>query len=132
SHLELDEPAAEGVLGYARISIQPPERAVKSRPQATTWLGYELLVSARRGGRELGSTLLRLKPSAVPPLRLRATPVLAEAGKPLVIELIRGPSFTGALPEKLWLSREQGGSLEAVVDKKARRATFQLPESASG
>jgi hypothetical protein len=129
---ELEAEAAAPVLGVARFSVHPAARFAPSRPKATTFLGYELSVAARRGDADVGSTRVRLRPGQVPALRLRVSPVLAEAGRPLEVELIRGPSFRGALPDSLFLSLEQGASLKAKVDARTRRARFELPADASG
>jgi len=62
-------------------------------------LGYELEVAADVDGKP--ATRLRMPPGKVPDLRLRVAPVLAAPGQPVTAQLIRGPQFTGTLPDKL-------------------------------
>jgi hypothetical protein len=112
--------------------ISPAAQEARERPQAHTWLGYELLVSASHAGEELGRTRIRIAPGTIPALRLRATPVLAEAGKPFTLEVIRGPSFLGSLPKDLTLALESGTELKAPLDPRTRTASFALPEGVSG
>jgi hypothetical protein len=126
------EAEPRGAMGVVRFTAEPrgdgEEEAVS---QETTLLGYELKVSAKAGGEELGSTKLVLRPASLPPTRLRATPVLARAGEEVRLELLRGPDFQGELPEKLFL---QAGEtrLEAEVEKAGRVARFRLPEDFEG
>jgi hypothetical protein len=101
------------------------------RARDTIMRGYELKVSTVEGGRETGSTRLRLQPGAVPPLRMRATPVLAKAGEEVTLELIRGPEFHGELPEKLVFYAGQT-KLEPALDKKSRSAKLKVPDGFSG
>jgi hypothetical protein len=131
SKITLAEPANADTLGIARLSAHPSPRAAELRPQATTMLGYELEIRATAGEEKIGSTKLRIEPGAVPPVRLRATPVIAQAGDPIDVEIIRGPGFSGSLPEKLWLTGRTT-SIESKVDKDKRRAQFALPKDAKG
>ncbi len=138
--LTLRDPAGEGgeaepipaALGTARLDVTPAQRMTAARPQAMTMLGYELRVVAKAGGEELGATTLRMTPGDVPAVRLRATPVLAKGGDTVELEILRGPSFRGELPEKLWLRHELRAGVEAKVDKETRKARFQLPREADG
>jgi hypothetical protein len=99
------------------------------RPQPTTMLGYELLVTTEVAGRR-ESTKLRVAPGAVPDLRLRVTPVLAGPGDKITAQLIRGPRFAGQVPEELVLDclRQQA---TAKLDAD-RRATFALDSGTEG
>jgi hypothetical protein len=128
---EDDEDEVQTMIGMARLVASPGDSEDGSRPTATTLLGYELSITAGTGPETIGSTVLRLSPGAVPPLRLRATPVLAKAGETVDVELIRGPGYSGALPEKLYLSG-RGKPLEATLDRETRRARFTLPADAEG
>ncbi len=119
-------------VGYATISVDPAERLTASRPQATTFLGYELEILAKAQGEALGRTKLRLTPGAIPMIRLRASPVLAKGGETVEIEVLRGPNFNGELPEKLWLRHEKFESIEAKLDREARKVRFPLPAQADG
>jgi hypothetical protein len=95
-------------------------------------LGYELKITARAGQELIGSTVLRLPPGQVPALRLRATPVIARGGDKVEVELLRGPDFAGSLPDRLWLTHQAYRSVEAMVDRDTRKASFQLPAEATG
>jgi hypothetical protein len=127
----LSQEQTEAAIGFARLTVQAPEKYESVRPQATTMLGYEFLVTARKGDEELGTTKLRMTPGTVPPVRLRATPTLAKVGEPIDVEILRGPEFTGALPDKLFFYFG-GTSAEAKVDEKSRTAHFVLPAGVEG
>lgn len=127
---EADESAAASV-GLARISVEAPETSEAQRPQDTVMVGYELLVTARRGKETIGSTRLRMTPGSVPLVRLRATQQLVDPGATVTVELLRGPDFTGELPEKLWL-RHAYQSVEAKVDPASRSASFSVPSDWQG
>src|SRR5438105_1512656 len=131
SRLRLAEPAEATALGFARFTVIPTVQHRVQQHRDTSFLGYELVVSARRDGRDFGSTQLRLRPNTVPNLQLRATPVLAETKQQIEIEAIRGPKFLGDLPEKLSLQGEQGEPIEAKVDAKTHKTHFALPTTAS-
>ncbi|HYI00840.1 MG2 domain-containing protein [Hyalangium sp.] len=119
-------------MGVARLTAEPAAgEEGEARAQDTTRLGYELVVSARVEGSDVGSTKLFLQPTQLPPQRLRATPALARAGDEVRVDLLRGPGFNGSLPEKLWM--EAGAArLESQVDTKARMASFRLPADFEG
>ncbi len=124
--------ALREAMGVARFTAQPAGGGeAQSRPRDTTRLGYELVVSARVEGQELGSTKLFLPPARLPAQRLRPTPALARAGEEVRVELLRGPGFRGELPDELVL---EAGShrLESKVELPARVARFQLPEAFEG
>jgi len=127
----LSQEQTEEAIGFARLRVEAPEKYESVRPQATTLIGYEFLVTARKGDEVLGSTRLRMTPGTVPQVRLRATPTLAKVGEPIDVEILRGPDFTGALPEKLFLYFG-GTSAEAAVDPKTRTAHFVLPPGVEG
>ena len=99
----LAEALASDVLGLARLTATPAgQDAASPRPQASTMLGYELLVSADLPAHP--STKLRVAPGTIPNLRLRVTPSVAAAGETVTAELIRGPQFTAKLPKELTLT----------------------------
>jgi MG2 domain len=124
----LVEAATGDALGVVRFSVQLPASEVNQRPQATTMLGYELLVSADIEGKP--TTKLLVTPGTVPPLRLRVTPVIAQPGDQITAELIRGPGFQGSLPEKLEVVHLKGRS-EPKLDE-SRKATFAIDATAEG
>lgn len=126
-----DEPHASDSMGVVRWSVSLPGAADEARPQPTTMLGYELLVTAAVEGAP--ATKLRLTPGTIPDLRLRVSPVLAKAGDTVTAELIRGPSFAAsgrALPKELALDHLKG-HLTAELDAR-RTATFTIPPGAEG
>jgi hypothetical protein len=147
-----EEQSLEPGFGAVRVRVVPvaaPDPGGAPRARATTMLGYELLVVAtargERGARDehlgelrdelrdelLGETRVRIAPGVVPPIRLRASHVIAAPGDEVTIELLRGPDYTGELPETLSLTHA-AGALEASVDKKKRAAVFKLPADREG
>ncbi len=130
---EAHKPEAKAdAMGVARLNASPAAGdEAEAQAQDTTRLGYELVVSARVEGKDMGSTKLFLPPTQLPAQRLRSTPVLASAGQEVRVELLRGPGFNGALPETLYM--DAGNTrLKAKVDLKARSASFRLPEGFEG
>lgn len=126
--MALGDAAPADAVGLVRFAVELPASATQQRPQPTTMIGYELDVTADIEGKP--SAKLRVAPGAVPPLRMRVTPVLARPGEPVTAELIRGPEFTGVLPEKIVLEclKQRG---EQPLDKD-RRATLKVPDAAEG
>ena len=129
--VSFDEPVELDAVGFARLGAEPNLAEGGSRPRPTVMVGYELLVKASVAGEEVGTAKLRLSPGSVPSIRLRASPVVAEPGGKLAVEILRGPDFAGKLPEKLWLQTETR-RLEAKVDAKKRLAVFALPKDLKG
>ena len=130
--LALSAPADIPGTGIARLSVIEPDRVSQARPVAMTRLGYELRIQATADGEDLGETRLLMDPGAVPPLRLRATPILPEPGAEVEIELVRGPGYSGDLPEALWLRHERGSSVKAEVDREKRKVRWTLPAELTG
>jgi hypothetical protein len=127
--LALDEPAAADGLGVERLHVTLPPRLTVARAQPTILQGYELVVTAAVDGAP--STKLRMTPGTVPPLRLRTTPVLAKPGDKIAVEVIRGPSFVGTLPEVVTLDHI-AGHVEAKLDAKTHQAELVLDSKAEG
>jgi hypothetical protein len=127
----LPQPATRDNLGVARLEVEPSHRMQESKPQATTLLGYEFRVSAKDGNHDAGSTRLVLTPGTVPPVRLRASSVLAQPGETVDVEVLRGPGFDGQLPEKLFLTNGRE-KVEAKLDPKTRVARFTVPAALEG
>ncbi|MGE0399599.1 MAG: MG2 domain-containing protein [Kofleriaceae bacterium] len=127
--IALSEPATSDALGIIRFSLTPPEGESQERPQATTMLGYELVVSAPEvEGKP--STKLRVLPGQVPQLRLRVNPILAKVGDKVTAELIRGPEFTGTLPKEL-VVKHLKGEAKVKLDEN-RRAEITIDDKAEG
>jgi hypothetical protein len=124
--------ASGDMMGVAHFAARPAyAEEQEAQAQATTRVGYELVVSARMEGKDTGSTKLFLPPAAIPDQRLRANPVLARAGEQVRVELLRGPHFNGSLPKKLFM--EAGTQrLESEVEQSSRSASFRLPEDFEG
>jgi hypothetical protein len=130
----LPESFASGPKGFGvtRFRVSPGARDEEERePEATTRLGYELLVQAKGAEEDMGETKVFFSRGNVPPVRFRADPVIAEAGGKVSVKILRGPSFRGELPKKLSLVHEQK-SVEADVDEESRTVTFELPKDLSG
>ncbi len=127
----LNDAADRNMLGLVRFDVELPAAVKQHRPQPTIMRGYELLVAAEVAGEQVGTTKLRMQPGEVPALRLRATPVLATPGEEVSVQLIRGPSFSGDLPEKISY-RHFGKSEEVKVDQKNRTARFTIPKDGKG
>ena len=128
---ESEEAEGTSPIGVAHVSINAPEKYENARPQDTVMVGYEFLVTAKKGTESFGSTRLRMTPGTVPSIRLRASSQLVKPGDAVKIEVLRGPEFTGELPEKLFLTHAFQ-SLEAKLDEKTRAATFTIPADWQG
>ncbi|MCA9548485.1 MAG: hypothetical protein KC933_00530 [Myxococcales bacterium] len=118
-------------LGVVRLSVAAGPRYEASHRSDTVRLGYELEVSAKVGDEALGQTKLFLDPGVVPDIRLRATPVLAAPGQEVTVQLLRGPEFSGALPERLYWQHE-GRSNPMDLDPETRTARFTVPKDGQG
>jgi hypothetical protein len=126
----LFEPAARDALGVVRVGVTAPVHPHAAAPQPTTAVAYELRIEAAAGEERLGAGRLVMSVGSVPPMRLRATPPLAHPGESVAVELVRGPTWSGELPEelRLWDGLVEVG-VAKVVDKVA---TFTLPRDADG
>ncbi len=67
-----------------------------------------------------------MQPGAVPDRRLRVSSQQVQPGETVKVELLRGPDFTGKLPEKLYLSHGRE-VVETKVEEDSRSATFTVP-----
>jgi hypothetical protein len=126
--LTLPTEASEDTLGVFKLAVALPERIKAQRPQATTMLGYEFLVSAELPGSP--ATKLRVKPGTIPSLRMRVTPTLAAAGAPVTAQLIRGPEFRGTLPAELALDCREHHAVERLA--KDHTARLVIPAGVDG
>lgn len=125
----LEEKTRADSLGLVRFSVELPERLQQQKPQPTTMVGYELLVSAEVEGAP--SAKLRVAPGTVPDLRLRVSPILAKVGDTITAELIRGPSFSGELPKELVMKHLKAEPVKAKLDDE-RKAAFKIDPKATG
>ena len=123
--------ATASATGLIRMRIVPAPRRSRSYTQNRTYLGYELRVEALADDERIGTTTVRLRPGQIPPLRLRSSPVVAGPGSTVEVKVLRGPAFTGELPETLTMTNE-GRRFEAPLDPKTRVARFALPEDRAG
>jgi hypothetical protein len=103
--VRVQQAATSDSFGIIRFSMSLPEDENGApKPQPTTMLGYEMLVTADVDGKP-ASTKLRVTPGQIPNLRMRVKPVIAKPGDVLEAELIRGPEFgPGPLPKELTLT----------------------------
>jgi hypothetical protein len=129
--LSLPSPALADAMGVIRFDVSASPLEEEERGQPTTMLGYEFTVTATGNGKEIGHTKMRMSPGTVPPLRLRAQPVLAEAGSKIQVEALRGPDYVGDLPKLAYLQAE-GEPLKSEIDPESHLANFTLPENAEG
>jgi hypothetical protein len=137
--LTLPRPKAPGdegeqefpAVGVVSFDVSAPEKYEAERPQETIMEGYEFLVTAKKGGETLGSTKLRLRPGVIPDLRLRASSQLVDPGEAVTVQLLRGPNWSGTLPEKLWL-RQGARTWESKFDEKEKSATWTMPTDVEG
>jgi hypothetical protein len=127
---QLAEPAAARRLGLVRFAVGRVGGGEPAVARPTIMQGYELRVSAAVDGATVGAATLRMAPGTVPPLRLRATPVLAAAGEPVRVELLRGPNFSGDLPKEVLV--DHVGTVTRAEVGEDRSATFTVPADARG
>lgn len=128
--LTLPAPAAAPAAGLLRLKVDVPASAQVAAPQPTTYQGYSLKVAATVGGTPTGDTLLRMRPGAIPNLRLRFSEVLVDPGATVELTAFRGPDFSGEVPEKLTLFQGDTKVLEFTL--KERKGSFTLPKDARG
>ena len=129
--IAFEEPFDGDVIGLVRWRAELPAVAGEERPQPTTMLGYELLVSADVEGAP--STKLRLVPGDVPDVRLRLSPVLARPGETVTAEVIRGPNFAASgitLPKEIELIHLKGKQKAQLGAD--RKATFTIEPGTEG
>ncbi len=127
-----DGEASGDMMGVVHFAARPAyAEEAEAQAQATTRVGYELMVSAQVEGKDTGSTKLFLPPTQIPAQRLRANARARARGRRGALELLRGPGFNGALPEKLFMDAGPK-RLESKVDKASRAASFRLPADFEG
>ena len=124
---QLDEPAGASDLGLIKLVVSRPGAPVAAAPQPTIMKGYELRVSVA----DRGETILRMRPSEIPNLRLRASPILPRPGDTVEVTFLRGPEFRGELPETLSV-QHLTRTFTVDVDRKKKTASVALPADASG
>ena len=98
------ERVSSPVTGTVRFQATAPYRPTTTIPAPTTMHGFEYEVSVE----DLGTTTWRSSPGTVPYFRLRPDRVLLEMGSELRIEMLRGPNYSGELPDQLQLSDSDG------------------------
>ncbi|MEZ4323364.1 MAG: MG2 domain-containing protein [Myxococcota bacterium] len=119
-------------MGVTTFTLDVPQPPGTYRPQATTRTGFEFEVVAAADGSELGRTRMRFDVGDIPHLRLRASPALTSPGGTVEIEMLRGPTFTGDLPDELELYEGTVRVAKAKVNKDARTAKFEIPKEVDG
>ena len=118
-------------VGFAHLQVQAPAKYEAQRPQATTRVGYEFLITARRGDSLVGSTKLLMTPGEIPALRLRVDSQLVKPGATVEVAVLRGPAYQGELPEKAFLTMIRDVK-EEKLDAKTRKVRFTLPKEFEG
>ena len=126
--LTLDEPELDDRVAVYELRARPASKAGEARQQATTRPGYELLV----GAADVGETTLRLWPGTVPALRLRPSKVVLEPGERFEVQLLRGPGFSGMLPETLELVQAGRVLEELERPDQSSKVEVPLPAGTSG
>ncbi len=133
--LRLAAPADQAARGLVRLTgiAAPAGAGGPSLPQERVVTAYDLRLTARsKDGEVLGSTRLVLPPGQIPDFRLRAEPTLPQPGETVVVSMVRGPNFSGELPDKLVLRHADGSFLEAEREKDAKSVQFTLPADKTG
>lgn len=118
-------------VGFVSFDVDAPEKYEAERPQETIMEGYEFSVVAKAASEVLGTTKLRMRPGTIPNIRLRASSQLVNPGEKVTVQLLRGPNWSGTLPEKLWL-RQGARTWESKFDEKEKSASFDLPTDVEG
>jgi hypothetical protein len=128
---QLPTPAEESAMGVAHLTLSQPGQVRNARPRPTIIKGYELLVSANVEGKEVGKTKLRMRPGRIPRLAMRIEPVLPTEGQELKIRLLRGPTFRGGLPRRLYVTHF-GGTKRIKRKKNQTIVKYKLPPGKRG
>jgi len=124
--VSLTEPAPASAMGGAVVSLIVPSVTKAAPPRPTTRTAYRLAVDTYDGR---GSAVV-LPVGDIPALRMRATPSLPTPGQAVTVELLRGPAWSGPLPDELALvSGSDVVAKAAVIDN---GAVFQVPDDAAG
>jgi hypothetical protein len=133
--MTLREPVEREMRGVVHFRILPGQGEAGAERVSTVRSGYELLVSARRDGVELGSTRALLNPGTVPTLRLRPEEPVLRPGESVTLKILRGPDYSGKLPdEKMKFDLLQGGEdiADLEYDPKSRTLRGKIPDRARG
>lgn len=128
----LEAPAPAASEGLWTVAVRVPRAEVGRVADALTWPGFEYQLTATLGGEELGATTLRLRPGTIPRLRARLGEVIVDPGAKVEVVLLRGPDFTGELPAKVYLRRDQERLADCKVDREARGCALEVPTDARG
>ncbi len=121
--------------GILEVNLNFPAVPGSEKPQPMTWPGYSFQVAALDGDENsatVGETTLRLRPGALPNLRLRFSEILVKPGDKLDVVALRGPGFNGSFPEELWLRSGDREIEKFAFDPKKRTGSFQIPADARG
>jgi hypothetical protein len=127
----LSQELGRGVLGSATLRVVPDPALRSVTRSATVRSGYELRVAASVQGEPLGETTVVLSPGRAPALRLRPERPVLTAGSPVRIRLLRGPGFSGNLPDpEVPVPLELGGEELCALsyDPVANVLVGELPE----
>ncbi|MCK6521198.1 MG2 domain-containing protein [Myxococcota bacterium] len=111
----LSAPATSDGVALVTFDLSQPASARGARPQATVSDGFELTVDVEG----VGGTRWRSAPGAVPTLRLRPSAVLLSPGDELELEVLRGPDYSGDLPDTLTIQQGTQFSMTCARHRKA-------------
>lgn len=132
SGVTLADDADQDDLGTAVVRLSVPRAASDTPPPPMTHTGFELKVTVAADGRQVGSGRLVLDAGSVPNLRLRATPSLPAPGEEVVVELFRGPGYSGDLPTSLSLYQGATHVATSPVDATSKSVSFRIPSDGRG
>jgi hypothetical protein len=129
----LTEPAAQGAFGTLYVEGEAQASITQDGPgQVTLRPGYALVVAAEHQGAEIGAATLRLWPAPVPDRRVRVSDPTPEPGATVEVELLRGPNNPVELPDRLWMTHQDGSAIEALREGEGRTFRFTLPADKRG
>jgi len=129
---QLPSPVEAESVGVARYTLQQAgDDDDDERPQPRIMKGYELLVSARVGGKPAGQTRLRMTPGTIPRLALRAEPVITAPGKTITLRMLRGPNYRGEPPRRITVSHL--GNVKTIkLRPGVKNAKYVIPAGKKG
>lgn len=133
--LDLDYEPSVSFEGVTRLSATADPSAGDRSQSSTVLSAWELGVEVTVAGKSLGATKVVLKPGTIPDLRLRPRDPLLKPGDEISIKVLRGPDFSGYMPEeKTRLALLQGGEKvgEVVLDPKEKVITGVMPTTVPG
>ncbi len=134
--LTLEDDALQDAEGVAELRVRPdPSLVPPDMGAGTVRTAYELEIEAQVGSEVLGSTTVVVDPGAVPALRLRPEQPVLAAGDELRVKLLRGPDFSGSLPDEdtdLYLKHGYDTVTELAYDEDDKVIHGTVPSGVHG